>query len=67
MVKQYIALIGTDNVKVTFTIEAIERIAEIAEQVNHETENIGARRLHTILENYWKTSSLKDHRWKWAK
>ena len=50
LVKQYIALIGTDNVKVTFTIEAIERIAEIAEQVNHETENIGARRLHTILE-----------------
>lgn len=51
LVKQYIALIGTDNVKITFTIEAIERIAAIAEQVNHETENIGARRLHTILEH----------------
>ncbi|WP_353990340.1 ATP-dependent protease ATPase subunit HslU [Pediococcus argentinicus] len=50
LVKQYIALIDTDNVKVTFTIEAINRIAEIAEKVNHETENIGARRLHTILE-----------------
>lgn len=50
LVKQYIALIGTDNVKITFTIEAINRIAAIAEQVNHETENIGARRLHTILE-----------------
>lgn len=51
LVKQYIALIGTDNVKITFTIEAIERIAAIAEQVNHETENIGARRMHTILEH----------------
>ena len=50
LVKQYMALIGTDNIDITFTIEAIEKIAEIAEQVNHETENIGARRLHTILE-----------------
>ena len=50
LVKQYIALIGTDNVAVTFTKEAIEKIAEIACKVNHETENIGARRLHTILE-----------------
>ena len=43
-------MIGTDNVSVTFTKEAIEKIAEIACKVNHETENIGARRLHTILE-----------------
>lgn len=50
LVKQYIALIGTDNIQVTFTIEAIQKIAEIAYNVNHETENIGARRLHTILE-----------------
>ncbi|MFT9213840.1 MAG: HslU--HslV peptidase ATPase subunit, partial [Liquorilactobacillus ghanensis] len=50
LIKQYMALIGTDNIKVTFTIEAIHRIAEIAYQVNHENENIGARRLHTILE-----------------
>ncbi|AVK60411.1 HslU--HslV peptidase ATPase subunit [Lactobacillus sp. CBA3605] len=50
LIKQYIALIGTDNIKVTFTIEAIEAIAEIAYNVNHETENIGARRLHTVLE-----------------
>ncbi|EJE98431.1 ATP-dependent protease ATPase subunit HslU [Liquorilactobacillus mali] len=50
LVKQYIALIGTDNVKVTFTIEAIQKISEIAYRVNHENENIGARRLHTILE-----------------
>lgn len=50
LIKQYIALIGTDNVKVTFTIEAINKIADIAANVNHNTDNIGARRLHTILE-----------------
>ncbi|BDZ30944.1 ATP-dependent protease ATPase subunit HslU [Lactiplantibacillus sp. WILCCON 0030] len=50
LIKQYIALIGTDNIKVTFTIEAVEAIAGIAYKVNHETQNIGARRLHTVLE-----------------
>ncbi|MBL1224632.1 ATP-dependent protease ATPase subunit HslU [Enterococcus sp. BWR-S5] len=50
LIKQYIALIGTENVKVTFTQEAIERIAAIAFDVNRDTDNIGARRLHTILE-----------------
>ncbi len=50
LIRQYVALIGTDNVDVTFTKEAVERIAQIAFDVNHETENIGARRLHTILE-----------------
>ncbi len=50
IVKQYIALLGTENITVTFTQEAIEKIATIAYQVNHETDNIGARRLHTILE-----------------
>lgn len=50
LIKQYIAMIGTDNIEVTFTMEAIEKIAEIAYKVNHENENIGARRLHTILE-----------------
>jgi len=50
LVKQYIALIGTDNIKVTFTIEAIDRIAELATELNRENQNIGARRLHTVLE-----------------
>lgn len=50
LVKQYVALLGTENVKVVFTMEAIEKIAEIAYQVNRDTDNIGARRLHTILE-----------------
>ncbi|KRL14112.1 hslU protein [Schleiferilactobacillus perolens DSM 12744] len=50
LIKQYIALIGVDDVHLTFTKEAIERIAEIAYDVNHSVENIGARRLATILE-----------------
>ncbi|MDT2658622.1 ATP-dependent protease ATPase subunit HslU [Enterococcus hulanensis] len=50
LIKQYIALVGTENVKIVFTQEAIERIAQIAFDVNRETDNIGARRLHTILE-----------------
>lgn len=50
LVKQYIALLGTENVKVTFTKEAVEKVAEIAFNVNRDTDNIGARRLHTILE-----------------
>ncbi len=47
--KQYIALLATEDVSVEFTDDAIEEIAEIANQVNEQTENIGARRLHTIL------------------
>ncbi|WP_024746283.1 ATP-dependent protease ATPase subunit HslU [Levilactobacillus namurensis] len=50
LIKQYIALIGTDNIKVTFTMEAIQRIAELAFELNHENQNIGARRLQTVLE-----------------
>ncbi|MDT2753793.1 ATP-dependent protease ATPase subunit HslU [Enterococcus pseudoavium] len=50
LIKQYVALVGTENVKIIFTQEAIERIAQIAFDVNRETDNIGARRLHTILE-----------------
>lgn len=50
LIKQYVALIGTENVSVTFTKEAIEKIAQIAYDVNRDTDNIGARRLHTILE-----------------
>ncbi|WP_301426375.1 ATP-dependent protease ATPase subunit HslU [Carnobacterium sp.] len=50
LLKQYIAMLETENVTITFTYESIERLAEIAYRVNHETDNIGARRLHTILE-----------------
>ncbi len=47
---QYKALLATENVALRFTEEGIQRIAEIAWQVNESTENIGARRLHTVLE-----------------
>lgn len=50
LLTQYRALLETEGVGVTFTKEAIARIAAIAAQVNDETDNIGARRLHTILE-----------------
>ncbi|MGD9308014.1 MAG: ATP-dependent protease ATPase subunit HslU [Desulfosarcina sp.] len=47
---QYIALLKTDGVALTFSDDAVEKIAEIAEEVNVRTENIGARRLHTLME-----------------
>jgi ATP-dependent HslUV protease ATP-binding subunit HslU len=47
---QYKALLGTEGVNLEFTEDGIRRIAEIAWQVNEKTENIGARRLHTVLE-----------------
>ena len=50
LIKQYEALLETEGVEVTFTEDAIDEIAQSAEQVNHEAENIGARRLHTIME-----------------
>lgn len=50
LVKQYMSLIQTDGIKLTFTKEAIEEIAKIAFELNRENENIGARRLHTVLE-----------------
>lgn len=50
LIKQYRELLKTENITITFTFESIERMADIAYQVNAETDNIGARRLHTILE-----------------
>ena len=50
LTKQYQALLDTDGVQLTFTDEGVERLAQIAFQVNEKTENIGARRLHTVLE-----------------
>lgn len=50
LVKQYAALLATEDVSVTFTDEAITLIAEYCEKVNQYTENIGARRLHTLME-----------------
>lgn len=50
LLKQYKALLATENIEVIFTKEAVKRLAQIAFDVNSRTENIGARRLHTILE-----------------
>jgi ATP-dependent HslUV protease ATP-binding subunit HslU len=50
LTRQYTALLGTEGVELEFTDDGVMAIAEIAEEVNRTTENIGARRLHTILE-----------------
>ena len=50
LTKQYIALLATENVQLEFSSDAISALAEIAAQVNARSENIGARRLHTVLE-----------------
>ena len=57
LVQQYEALMGTEGVKLTFSEEAITRIAEVAYKVNETTENIGARRLHTVLERLLESLS----------
>ena len=50
LIKQYVALMAVDNVKLDFNDEGINEIAKIAYKVNGEVENIGARRLYTLLE-----------------
>lgn len=50
LVKQYIQLLGTEGVELAFDDEAVGRLASIAEKANARTENIGARRLHTVME-----------------
>ncbi len=58
LAKQYIALFATENVNLVFEESAIQRIAEIAWHVNEVTENIGARRLHTVLERLLEQASF---------
>ena len=50
LIKQYVALLGTENVALSFTEDAVDAIAQIAADVNARVENIGARRLQTIME-----------------
>ncbi|HIE59577.1 MAG TPA: ATP-dependent protease ATPase subunit HslU [Persephonella sp.] len=59
LIKQYKALMETEGVYLEFTDDAIEEIAKIAEEVNEKTENIGARRLHTILERIMEDYSFE--------
>ena len=59
LIKQYQALLDTEGVKLTFTQDALEEIAGFAARVNESTENIGARRLHTILEKLLEEVSFE--------
>jgi len=59
LTEQYDALMATENVKLSFTENGIQRIAELAWQVNETTENIGARRLHTMLERLLESISFE--------
>ncbi len=63
LTEQYVALIATEGVTLRFTDDAVRRIAEVAWQVNERTENIGARRLHTVLERLLDNISFEapDH------
>ena len=59
LTRQYRALLATEELTVDFTTEGVRRIAEIAFEVNERTENIGARRLHTILERLLEQTSFE--------
>jgi len=59
LTKQYVELLKTEGVSLSFAPDAIERLAEIAAQVNERQENIGARRLHTVLERLLDTLSYE--------
>ena len=59
LTKQYVALLGTEGVDIEFTESGIDRLAEVAFQVNERTENIGARRLHTVMERLLEKISFE--------
>ncbi|QST01577.1 HslU--HslV peptidase ATPase subunit [Pontibacillus sp. ALD_SL1] len=59
LLKQYKALLETEGINVEFSDEAVTRLAEVAFEVNQETDNIGARRLHTILEKLLEDLSFE--------
>ncbi|KPK44665.1 MAG: ATP-dependent protease [Nitrospira bacterium SM23_35] len=59
LIKQYTALLFTEDVSIQFTGDSIEEIADIAARVNEKTENIGARRLHTVLEKLLEDISFE--------
>ncbi|MEJ8546496.1 ATP-dependent protease ATPase subunit HslU [Brevibacillus borstelensis] len=59
LLKQYIALLETEGIRVEFTLDAISEIARLAAEVNQSTDNIGARRLHTLLEKLLEDLSFE--------
>jgi len=63
LTQQYVALMSTEGVSLRFAEDAVLRIAEVAFKVNEQTENIGARRLHTVIERLLERISFEapDH------
>jgi ATP-dependent HslUV protease ATP-binding subunit HslU len=59
LIRQYVELLGTEGVRLTFTDDAVEAVAELAIRVNEGTENIGARRLYTIMEKLLEEISFE--------
>lgn len=59
IIKQYVALLETEGIKIEFSDDSIHRIAEVAFEVNQQTDNIGARRLHTIMEKLLEDLSFE--------
>ena len=59
LTSQYKALIATEDVNLDFTEGGVQRLAEVAFHVNEHTENIGARRLHTVMERLLETVSFE--------
>jgi ATP-dependent HslUV protease ATP-binding subunit HslU len=61
IIKQYQALLSTEGIELNFTDDAIARIADLTEEINRTTENIGARRLHTLVEKLLEDISFRGH------
>ena len=59
LTEQYTALMNTEGLELTFAADGVQRLAEVAYSVNERTENIGARRLHTVLERLLETVSFE--------
>ncbi len=64
LIKQYQALLKVKDISLEFTQDCIEEVAEIATKLNSEVENIGARRLHTILEKIFYEIMFDDKKMK---
>ena len=59
LIRQYVALLGTENVTLVFEDDAIDAISDLAAEVNQAVENIGARRLHTVMEKLLEEISFE--------
>jgi len=60
LTEQYTALMETEGVRLEFGADGVQRVAEVAWKVNESTENIGARRLHTVMERLLETVSFES-------